>query len=168
MTDSADPQAAPRRRLRDEEALFNPAYVAALIAVGADAHRVSLRRRLPLELAVLLPLFTLPAGVRRLLPGSVRPYLITWLDANPKVRPTLARLAPAYAPLTRRALRFGLRHDLLDLNADGLVAGPALTVVQASAEPSITDVFDKSALVARWLPRTGPPAAVYNTLGLRP
>jgi hypothetical protein len=161
-------QDGPRWWLRDEEALFNPVFVAALIAVGADAHRVSLRRNLPLELAVLLPLLTLPAEVRRLLPGSVRPYLNTWLDANPSVRPTLTRLAPAHAPLTRRALRFGVRHDLLNLEPDGLAPGPALKAVRASSDASVREVFDKAALVARWLPRTGPPASVYNTLGLRP
>lgn len=170
MTDRATRNTEPVPPLQrlDEDALFNPAYVATLIATAAGAHRRAVHARLPLEIAFLVPLLTLPAAVRRELPGNAKAYLSTWLDRHPAVRPALLRLAPAHAPSTRRALRFGIAHDLFDIDAQGVAAGPGLRSVTAQASSDVAEILAAAALVGRWLPRTGPPAAVYNAFGLRP
>ena len=152
----------------DEYALFNPAYIAAVLAAGADGHQREYGSDLPITLAWLLPVMAVPRAIRDELPASVRLYLTRWLDSNPLVRPTIHRLAPLYAPTTRQALRFAVRHDVLALTSTGIRGGTASRRFRASVPDEVADSLNAARLLARWLPRAGPPPTIFTLIGLRP
>ena len=166
---AAPNQAADRpARSEDERALFNPVYIAAIIAAGASAHRREHKAELPLPLAWTLPVMSAPRAIREQLPRTVRPYLAKWLEDNPLVRVNLRRLAPLYAPSTRQALRFGVRHEMLTLTPGGVQDGHHSKALMAHAPPEVAESLAAARLLARWLPRAGPLPTVYTLLGLRP
>ena len=159
----------PNLRARlDERALFNPAFVAAVIGAAADGHQADHKGPLPLTLAFVIPPMALTRRIREVLPRNVRPYLATWLDSNPLVRADLQRLAPMHADSTRQALRFGVRYGLLSLTGVNLQRGPVLDPAQGALDNDAARVTDAGVFLGRWLPRAGSLTTTMTLLGLRP
>jgi hypothetical protein len=152
----------------DERALFNPAYLAAILAAGAEAHRRTYKTELPLMLAWVLPIMAVPRFVRHQLPGSIRPYLANWIEEHPLVRADLRRLAPLYTPATRQGLRFGIRHQILTLTPAGVSEARGAKAIWAGAPGEVNESLTAARLLSRWLPRSGPLPTTFTLLGLRP
>src|SRR3954454_5226840 len=100
--------------------LFNPAFVAALIAAAADGYESRAGRPMPLSLAFVVAPLLLNGRVRAALPGNVRARLGGWLVSNTELHAAFLESAPAYAPYVRAGLRAGLRSEALTLDAGGL------------------------------------------------
>jgi hypothetical protein len=155
------------RQSVDARALFNPAFVAALIARAADGHRRERDAPLPLALAYLIAPLVLHTPTREELP-RVNARLAKWADDHQLARAELRWRAPQLPAVTRRALRFGLRHELILLVPAGIEPGPALARLPAPEGADAADCWKKAELLGRWLPRAGPPATVFALLGVRP
>lgn len=152
----------------DERALFNPAYVGLVIAAASGAHLAEHGTGMPVPLAWLIVPWAVPRAARIERPGNVRPYLATWLEEHSLQRIRLQQLAPAYSPVTRRALQFGLRHDLLRLAPEtSLVPGPVASR-RGELSADVKESLDVAAFLGRWLPRTGSLATVFALVGIRP
>lgn len=167
--------ADPGRALRDPvapatidaRALFNPAFVAALIGRAADGHRSERDAPLPVALGYLVSPLVLHTPTREALP-RVNARLAKWADEHHLARAELRSRAPQLVRVTRHALRFGLRHDLILLVPAGIEPGPALAQLHAPTGADAADCWKKAHLLGRWLPRAGPPATVLALLGVRP
>jgi ABC-3C biological conflict system middle component len=159
---------APIPRLgTDARALFNPAFVAVLIARAAAGHRRERDASLPLALGYLVAPMVLHTPTRDALP-RVNARLARWADEHQLVRAELRWRAPQLSSVTRHALRFGLRHELIGLTPAGIDAAPAVARLPAPDSGDASDCWKKAELLGRWLPRAGPPATVLALLGVRP
>lgn len=151
----------------DARALFNPAFLAVLIGQAATGHETDHRSPLPLGLGFLVAPMVLHPPTREALP-RVNARLAIWIEQHQLLRVELRGRAPQLATTTRRALRFGLRHDLIELAADGIVVGAALRRLRAPTVGDADDCWKAAELLGRWLPRAGPTATILALLGVRP
>ena len=169
MNTAADHRSAPDAIAAglDARALFNPAFVAVLIARAATGHRIAKDAPLPLALAYLVAPIVLHTPTREALP-KVNARLAKWADEHQLLRAELRRRAPQLADVTRRGLRFGLRHELLVLTAQGVEAGEGLSRIRAPRDGDAATCWKQAERLGRWLPRAGPPPTVLALLGVRP
>lgn len=155
------------RPATDARALFNPAFVAALIGRAATAHQSERDAPLPVALGYLVAPIVLHTPTRQALP-RVNARLAKWADDHQLLRAELRWRAPHLSDITRGGLRFGLRYDLLALTATGLGAGRAFQRLRAPMDGEAAECWKAAELLGRWLPRAGPPATILALLGVRP
>ena len=151
----------------DARALFNPAFLAALIARAAAGHRTDHGAPLPLALGYLIAPMTLHTPTRQALP-RVNARLANWADEHQLLRAELRWRAPQLTEITPRSLRFGLRHELISLTPEGIDEGPAFSRLPAPVGGDAAECWKAAELLGRWLPRAGPPATVLALLSVRP
>lgn len=158
---------APELGALDARALFNPAFIALLLRRAAAGHQRDHHRPLPLMLAFLVPPLVLHGPTRRALP-PLNTRLASWATRNPLLRAELAVRAPRLTPITRRALRFGVRHGLIEFEANGLSPGHTASPTGEPQTDDSAECLRAAELLGRWLPRTGSDVTVYALLGVRP
>lgn len=151
----------------DARALFNPAFLAALIGRAAVGHRTAREAPLPLALGYLVAPTILHTPTREALP-RVNARLAKWADEHQLLRAELRWRAPQLTEITRRGLRFGIRHELIAFTPAGIEAAVALTRLRAPDEGEAAECWKAAEFLGRWLPRAGPPATVLALLGVRP
>jgi hypothetical protein len=161
------PPAPAARSGADARALFNPPFMATLIGRASIGHRRERDAPLPLALAYLVAPIVLHTPTRAELP-RVNARLAKWADQHQLLRAELRLRAPQLAAVTRQALRFGLRHELIALAPTGVEAAPALAGLPEPGAGEAAECWKKAELLGRWLPRAGPPATVLALLGVRP
>jgi hypothetical protein len=145
--------------------LFNPAFVAALIASAARGYETRAGRAMPVILAFIAAPLLLNGRVRAGLPGNVAARLGGWLVSNTELHAAFVDSAPAYVPYIRAGIRAGLRSEALRLDG-GALRGHLKEVEPPSEE--VGDCLRKAALVGRWLGNSGTPADIYRIFGVRP
>jgi hypothetical protein len=151
----------------DARALFNPAFLAALIGRAAAGHRTDHGTPLPLALGYLVAPMALHTPTRKALP-RVNARLANWADGQQLLRAELRWRAPQLTEITRHALRFGIGHELISFTAGGIDTAAALTRLPTPADGDAAECWKAAELLGRWLPRAGPPATVLALLGVRP
>lgn len=166
-TGEPSPLAPALRFGADARALFNPAFLAALIGRAAVGHRTDHETPLPLALGYLVAPMVLHTPTREAVP-RVNARLAKWADEHQLLRAELRQRAPQLTEITRRGLRFGMRHELLALTPGGIDAVAALTRLPAPGGGEAAECWKGAELLGRWLPRAGPPATVLALLGVRP
>lgn len=167
--DAGDPFAPTpgSRSGADARALFNPAFLAALIGRAAAGHRTDREAPLPLALGFLVAPMVLHTPTRQALP-RVNARLAKWADDNRLLRAELRWRAPQLTEITRRGLRFGIRHELIAFTPSGIEDAAALTRLRTPPSGEAAECWKAAELLGRWLPRAGPPATVLVLLGVRP
>jgi hypothetical protein len=151
----------------DARALFNPGFVALLIARAAAGHERDYERPLTLTLAFLVAPLVVHTPTRRSLP-SLNGRLANWADANPLLRAELAVRAPTLTPVTRRAIRFGARYGFIEFVGSGVLPGDHLPAVSDPRTADVDECLRAAERLGRWLPRAGSVTTVYALLGVRP
>jgi hypothetical protein len=150
-------------RSRVEASLLNPALIALLMSEAAREYE---RQAEPMSwpLAFLVPPLVLHRPTRDALPRDTRTHLSTWIARQPVIRAGFPERATAMAPLTREALRFGLRNGVL------AVSGGAVRGLTGHMPPhgDLRVLVSKAGLVGRWLARTDQPSTVFALFGVRP
>lgn len=165
---TGEPAPAPALRFGvDTRALFNPAFLAALIGQAATGHRTDHESPLPLALGYLVAPIVLHTPTREALP-RVNSRLAKWADQHQLVRAELRWRAPQLTEITRRGLRFGIRHELIAFVPGGIEAGAAFTRLLPPSGGEAAECWRAAEFLGRWLPRAGPPATVLALLGVRP
>jgi len=150
-------------RSRIEATLLNPALIALLISEAAREYE---REAGPMSwpLTFLVPPLVLHRPTRDALPRDTRTHLSTWISREPLLRAGFPERAAAMTPLAREALRFGLRHGLLEV-LEGNVRGlPSRTPPRGELRLLVS----KAGLVGRWLAKTDQPSTVFALLGVGP
>lgn len=166
-TDGTPPATPEPQAGADARALFNPAFLAALIGRAAVSHRTDHGAPLPLALAYLVAPIALHSPTREALP-RVNARLANWAEEHQLLRAELRWRAPQLTQITRRSLRFGIRHELISLTPGGIGEAPAFSRLRTPVEGDAAECWKAAELVGRWLPRAGPPATVLALLGVRP
>jgi Family of unknown function (DUF6521) len=151
----------------DARALFNPAFLAALIGQAATGHRTDHEGPLPLALGYLVAPIVLHTPTRESLP-RVNARLARWADQHQLLRAELRWRAPQLTEVTRRGLRFGIRHELIALVPSGIEAAAVFTRLVTPDGGEAAECWKAAKFLGRWLPRAGPPATVLALLGVRP
>ncbi|MFJ6900571.1 three component ABC system middle component [Streptomyces hokutonensis] len=145
---------------------LNPALLATLQAASASAYAKESGGELMVwPLATLTPALVLHGPTRRALPAAVSTHLSSWVARNPVLVAGLPQRVASLAPAVREGLRFGLRHELLELQG-GRVRGTVRGVSRLEGE--LGELVRKAQLVGRWTARTERPSTVFALLGVRP
>jgi hypothetical protein len=166
-TGEGPPPAPALRPGADARALFNSAFLAALIGQAAVGHRADHEAPLPLAFGYLVAPMVLHTPTREALP-RVNARLAKWADEHHLLRAELRWRAPQLTDITRRGLRVGLRYELLSLTPGGIESAAALSWLRAPTAGEAAECWKAAELLGRWLPRAGPPATILALLGLRP
>jgi hypothetical protein len=151
-----------------EAALFNPAFVALLLASAARNYATTAAHALPVELAFLVPPLALHEGTRAALPGNVNGRMSSWVLANPVVAGEFPARARAMTPLVREGLRYGLLAAAMAIEDARLVSRLHPSADTALGTLDARDCVRASAFAGRWFARTGDSATIFGLLGVRP
>jgi hypothetical protein len=157
-----------QERQREEAVLFNPAFLATLLAAAAADHERVADEGLRWPLAFLVPPLVLYADTRNELPDRTNARLINWISVHPGVRAQLASRAPMLAPFIREGARFGMRHGVLTFAGDRLYSSIDAATLRQSVTGEAAVCVARSAFVGRWFRGVGDVASIYALFGIRP
>lgn len=157
-------------RPHEESALFNPAFLAALLNTAAREHgRRSGSRALPLAYAYLIPTLSLHRPTRDALPTSVSTQMAVWTQGNPLLLSDLPSRVQAMRPLVSDACCLALSHGVLTSDGQGFTAG---RLRRRSRAVSITadsqQCSDRASFLGRWFADQSDVATTLAMWGLRP
>jgi hypothetical protein len=154
---------------RDEAAFYNPAHLADLLALASAGHKAETGERQPIGLAYACLVLCLTPVARDRLPRAVTTQHMKWMEDNPYLRFRIAQVAPALAPLTKRALLLGVSHRLLDVDSlltIGSLRSPAAKTPRRNddgAEPTRWAAH----FTGRWLSKGASVPPTLATFGLK-
>jgi hypothetical protein len=154
----------------EEQALFNPAFLAVMVRRAAEehAHRGG-GRLLPVVLAYLAAPLALHGPTRRQLPTHVTTQMGEWITSHPEASAGLGVRALALRPLVSAGLTMGLRHRLVVGEDGGLRALAARRRPRGMARSAEVDAcIDKVGFLGRWFAEQPDALTVLALWGLRP
>ncbi|WP_369126883.1 three component ABC system middle component [Microbacterium oleivorans] len=139
------------RRSPEATALFNAALTSELIATSCHWRQASGVGAMAWTEAFLVLPIALHAETRRSLPAQARVTLSRWATQNPAIVGELASRVDLMSEQTRRAIRFGLRGQRLELRGATIFAtgSPKSRAVGWPAEVAAATRAAK--LYGRWL-----------------
>lgn len=155
----------------EEARNLNPAFCGELIGRAiCEYHKA---RNAPLNLAVsflILPL-SLHKPTRDQLPGRANVAFAGWVaDKNPLLAELPGRVN-RLRPITREALLFAVRHQLLAIEEGGLVPGASPVRLTAKISPTTDDANDArraAGMLGRWFANQGTQTAILQGMGVAP
>lgn len=153
----------------EEEALFNPAFLALVIHRAVKEHEQRGGRGMSAVLSYLVPPLALHRATREGLPSVATSQMGEWIRANPLLIATLADRARALRPLVSSALCIALRYGALTSEGDRLFAGQLKR--RTRDFPSSQDAEDclrAAGFLGRWFAEQPDPVTVLALWGLRP
>jgi hypothetical protein len=159
-------------RSREERALLNPAFCAALLWHAARGCAATGTRPLAFEEAFLVLPFVLHRHTRMALPRDTRTSLAVWLDENALARGTIVSRAQGLVDYTKEAILFGTANGLLEIADMRLLAGGVwsrpVTRSLASTSAEVRECAKRAEFVGKWFALTGSESTVLAVLGVRP
>jgi hypothetical protein len=168
MTETAFQLRPWEERQREEAFLFNPAFLATLLAAAAADHERSTGSGLRWSLAFLVPSLVLFGDTREELPPNTNARLVNWISSHPAVRARLAARAPLLAPFIREAARLGLRTGTLTFTGDRLRSSTAAATLRAGTSGEAAQCVERAAFLGRWFASVADVPSIYGLLGVRP
>ena len=154
----------------EEEALFNPAFLALVVRAAAAEHEERSRGRgIPVVLAYLVAPLALHGPTRRTLPSNVTAQMGEWIRNHPEALVDLADHARALRPFVSAGIRLGLTYDVLD-SRDGAIKAKTLRrrprgmARSEDAEACI----GKAGFLGRWFAEQPDPLTAMAWWGVRP
>lgn len=155
----------------EEARNLNPAFCGELVSrtVG-EFHKA---RQKPLSMAVaflVLPLI-LHKQTRDALPGRANAAFATWVAEKGPLLTEAAGRVNRLRPVSREALLFAIRHQLLAIHEGGLVPGDKPIKLTSKPSPSTDDVDEARAaagLIGRWFAGQASESSILQGLGVAP
>jgi hypothetical protein len=154
----------------EEQALFNPAFLAVLLHAAASEHaQRSHGRALPVVLTYLLVPLNLHGPTRRTLPANVTAQMGEWTRAHPEALAGLDHRTRALQPLVSAGLRLGLTHGTLRSNHGRIEAGALQRRPRGMARSDEVEAcIAKAGFLGRWFSEQPDPLTALALWGLRP
>lgn len=154
----------------EEQALFNPAFLALMIRRAAEEHEHrGGGRLLPVILAYLVAPLALHGPTRRQLPTHVTTQMGEWIRSRPDVSAGLDVRARALRPLVSSGLKMSLRHGLVVGEDGGLRALAVRRRPRGMVRSAEVDAcIDKAGFLGRWFAEQPDALTVLALWGLRP
>lgn len=155
----------------EERALFNPAFMAAVLHEAIDGYEGETDKGLPFALAFLVSPVALSSLFRNSLPTRKDSSLAAWLQNHPDLRLKLADIAVAMAPVVRDGILFGATKKVLQLDGAELKSGSfkrgTLSLVGQSTT-EVQEILAKARFVGRWYANAGTVETIMVLWGVRP
>lgn len=155
-------------RQREEALLFNPAFLATLLAASASDHERIGGSGLPWALAFIVPSLALYEDTRSELPANTNARLLNWISSRSSVRAQLPPRARALAPLVREGARFGMRAGALSFTGSRLRSTLDASNLRSSAHGEAKQCIVSAAFLGRWFVSVADVASIYALLGIAP
>jgi hypothetical protein len=155
-------------RQREEARLFNPAFLATLLAAAGSDHERVAGAGLPWALAFLVPPLVLFEDTRSELPANTNARLLNWVSSHANVRAQLPPRARSLAPLVREGARFGLRAGALSFAGGRLHSTLDAGSLRASAAGEAEECIARAAFFGRWFASVDDVTSVYALFGIAP
>lgn len=153
----------------EEEALFNPGFLAVLLHHMAREHaRRSDGEALPTVLTYLALPLALHGPTRRSLPANVTAQMGEWVRAHPEALVGLSARARALRPMVSTAVCFGLAHGVLSSTSEGVQAGTLQRRPRGMARSvEVDECIAKAGFLGRWFSEQADPTTTMALWGLR-
>lgn len=155
------------RRPTDESALYNAAFLAALIAVASYDYEAKRGEGMPWYLPFLVLPLILARPIRSSLPRRANAYISNWVRTSPIAVLDVALMALALAPYVREAIRFGTRTGILQIQAARIFSLTSPSTVARKTSGEASEIVVAAALVGRWF-ASEDPEQVFAHFGVRP
>lgn len=155
----------------EEEALLNPAFVAAFLHRAVGGFQRETQLGMPYALAFVVAPVVLVKATRDALPDRRDKSLAAWIQENPDVRLQFAETAAACVPIVRRGLLFGATKGVLEVEGDRIKTKPlpwGAGAAMARNTRDFRDVMDRANFVGRWYAYAGSTQTIMTLWGVRP
>ena len=155
---------------KEEKALFNPAFLAIVLARVSEGHHQRFGEPVPLPIAILSSTLVLHRPTRERLPNTIATNMLAWIERNADLTATVGIHAPALVPHLKEGLLFSLTDGLCRLTeSGGIVPGRNKPPTQITGQTADVIACQRKAFfVGRWLAGAGTPATILALFGLRP
>ncbi|MBF0184946.1 MAG: hypothetical protein HQM06_11235 [Magnetococcales bacterium] len=155
----------------EEARIFNPAFCGELIGRTVCEYQRMRLSALNMAIAFLVLPLTLHRPMCDSLPGRANTAFATWVVEHGALLVELPSSVKRLRPVTREALLFAIRYQLLAIDGGGLV--PGAKPVRLNAKPVITteDVSaarSAAGLLGRWFAGQGTQASILQGMGVAP
>ena len=158
-------------RSAEEARIFNPAFCSELISRTVDEYHRTGKTPLSYMAAFLVLPLTLHKPTREVLPRRANTAFAGWVAEQAPLLVELPERTKRLQPISREALLFALRYELLSLDGAGLLPGanafPRNVQLKVTTD-EVTAVRSASALLGRWFARQGAQISVLRGLGITP
>jgi hypothetical protein len=159
----------PGGRPAERDALYNPPFIALILAQAAVEHERRTDDGLPFALAFLAAPIVLHGPTRQALPKQARSKMALWLEEHPVQRAGLGRRAATLVPAVRAGIRFGLRTRSLILEDAMLTAAkPKVTSNEIMLSAEVDDILKRAGFVGGWFGLAGPASSIYALWRVKP
>lgn len=158
------------QRSRTEVAMLNPALMATIAANAALRYHEASTQAMPWFYSFLVAPLVLHRGTRDVLPRNTSTNIPTWVARHPVEHAGIGPRARSLRAAVQEGIRFGLRHDMLEVTQDGglvgsLASGPGRTLERDS---EVQRIVARAGFVGRWLTKVEQPATAFVILGVAP
>jgi hypothetical protein len=171
MADETHWSLAWAERPAEEARIFNPAFCGELIGRTVGEYHRTRRATLNIAAAFLILPLTLHKPTRDALPGRANTAFAGWIADNAALLAELPERARRLRPISREALIFAVRHQILTLEGGGLV--PGAKPLRLNARPAVTtdDVNtarSAAGLLGRWFGVQSAQTSILQGMGVAP
>jgi hypothetical protein len=150
----------------EHRTLLNPAFLAVIVADAARGHLDERSAPLPFALAFLAVPLVVHEPTRETLP-TIATSMYAWLQQRPEARVHIPPLAVEFGPMTREAIRFGVRHGALTFAPRGALNAGRLNKARRDAQTSdVIRCRKRARFIGRWFARAGDSGTVLAAWGL--
>ena len=158
-------------RAAEEARIFNPAFCGELISRTVCEYHRTRQAALSVVTAFLVLPLTLHRPTREALPRRANTAFAGWVAEHAALLAELPERAKLLRPVSREALLFAVRHQLLALEGGGLLRGAK--PVRLSARPAVsTDEVNAARIAAgllgRWFAGQGAQTSILQGMGVAP
>jgi Family of unknown function (DUF6521) len=158
-------------RPAEEARILNPAFCGELVGRTVGEYHRSRQAALSLATAFLVLPLTLHKPTREALPGRANTAFAGWIAEHASLLAELPERARRLRPVTREALLFSLRHQLLALEGGELVPGANRVRLNARFSVNTDEVNatrSAAGLLGRWFAGQGAQGSILQGLGVAP
>lgn len=171
MADETRWSLAWAERPAEEARIFNPAFCGELIGRTICEYHRTRQAALSMATAFLVLPLTLHRPTREVLPGRANTAFAGWVAEHAALLAELPERARRLRPVSREALLFALRHQLLALDGGGLVPGAKpvrLSARLAVGTDEVSAVRSAAGLLGRWFAGQGTQTSILQGMGVAP
>ena len=171
MTDETRWSLSWTERPAEEARIFNPAFCAELIGRTVGEYHRTRRATLNMVTAFLVLPLTLHRPTREALPGRANTVFAGWVAEHAALLAELPERARRLRPVTREALLFAMRHQLLALEGGGFLPGAKPVLRSARLTVSTDEVNaarNAAGLLGRWFAGQSTQTLVLQGMGVAP
>ncbi|MEU4243098.1 three component ABC system middle component [Actinoplanes sp. NPDC026619] len=149
--------------------MLNPALFAALAAAAAEEYRRRSGHYMPWYMCFLVAPLVLHRSTREVLPRDTRTHMANWVSSHAVIIAGFPARARELVGPVQEGIRFGLRHDVLEIDQDGGLRG----ALSENARPEhatgdLSALIRAAGLIGRWLTKLDQPATAFALLGVTP